>query len=118
MVYVVSGIEAKWSNLTALKSSLQPHAAALSFRTRKLKHLTAQFADESVEYTIKGISIQYELLECAIKGKSINMNSEYSNSEPIKLSKSSYIILCHKIIYNIIYFIYFILHYITLHYIT
>ena len=38
---------------------------------RKLKHLTAQFADESVEYTIKGISIQYELLECAIKGKSM-----------------------------------------------
>ena len=37
---------------------------------RKLKHLTAQFADESVEYTIKGRSIQYELLECAIKGKS------------------------------------------------
>ena len=26
MVYVVSGVEAKWSNLTALKSSLQPHA--------------------------------------------------------------------------------------------
>ena len=26
MVYVVSGAEAKWSNLTALKSSLQPHA--------------------------------------------------------------------------------------------
>ena len=63
MIYVVSGVEAKWSNLTALKSSLQLHA--------KLKHLTAQFADESVEYTIKGISIQYELLECAIKGKSM-----------------------------------------------
>ena len=31
------------------------------------------------------------------------MNSEYSNSEPIKLSKSSYTILCHKIIYYIIY---------------
>ena len=65
MVYVVSGVEVKWSNLTALKSSLQP----LSYRMRKLKHLTAQFADESVEYTIKGILIQYELLECAIKGK-------------------------------------------------
>ena len=26
MVYVVSGVEAKWSNLTALISSLQPHA--------------------------------------------------------------------------------------------
>ena len=26
MVYVVSGVEAKWSNLTALKSSLLPHA--------------------------------------------------------------------------------------------
>ena len=26
------------------------------------------------------------------------MNSEYSNREPIKLSKSSYTILCHKII--------------------
>ena len=26
------------------------------------------------------------------------MSSEYSNSEPIKLSKSSYTILCHKII--------------------
>ena len=25
------------------------------------------------------------------------MSSEYSNSEPIKLSKSSYTILCHKI---------------------
>ena len=25
MVYVVSGVEAKWSNLTAFKSSLQPH---------------------------------------------------------------------------------------------
>ena len=41
--YVVSGLEAKWSNLTALKSSLQPHG----------EHLTAQFADESVEYTKK-----------------------------------------------------------------
>ena len=98
MVYVVSGVEAKWSNLTALKSSLQPHAAALSYHMQKLKHLTAQFADESVEYTIKGISIQYELLECAIKANQCNMNSEYSNSEPIKLSKSSYTILCHKII--------------------
>ena len=29
------------------------------------------------------------------------MNSEYSNSEPIKLSKSSYTILCHKIISDI-----------------
>ena len=65
MVYVVSGAEAKWSNLTALKSSLQPHAEL------PYEHLTAQFADESVEYTIKGISIQYELLECAIKGKSM-----------------------------------------------
>ena len=26
------------------------------------------------------------------------MNSEFSNSEPIKLSNSSYTILCHKII--------------------
>ena len=51
-----------------LKSSLQPHA---ELPYAKLKHLTAQFADESVEYTIKGISIQYELLECAIKGKSM-----------------------------------------------
>ena len=73
----------------------------LSYRMRKLKHLTVQSADESVEYTIKGTSIQYELLECAIKGKyQCNMNSEYSNSEPIKLSKSSYTILCHKIIYK------------------
>ena len=69
----------------------------LSYRMRKLKHLTAQFADESVEYTIKGISIQYELLECAIKATQCNMSSEYSNSEPIKLSKSSYTILCHNI---------------------
>ena len=30
------------------------------------------------------------------------MNSEYSNSEPIKLSKSLYTILCHKIIINIL----------------
>ena len=30
------------------------------------------------------------------------MNSEYSNSEPIKLSKSSYTILCHKIIAYIV----------------
>ena len=43
----------------------------VSYRMRKLKHLTAQFADESVEYTIKGRSVQYELLECAIKGKSM-----------------------------------------------
>ena len=28
MVYVVSGVAEKWSNLTALKSSLQPHADA------------------------------------------------------------------------------------------
>ena len=68
MVYVVSGVEAKWSNLTALKSSLQPHA---ELPYAKVKHLTAQFADESVEYTIKGTSMQYELLECAIKGKSM-----------------------------------------------
>ena len=34
-------------------------------------HLTAQFVDESVEYAIKGRSIQYELIECAIKGKSV-----------------------------------------------
>ena len=45
--------------------------AELPYRMRKLKHLTAQFADESVEYTIRDISIQYELLECAIKGKSM-----------------------------------------------
>ena len=63
MVYVVSGVEAKCSN---------HHCShVLSYRMRKLKHLTAQFADESVEYTIKGISIQYELLKCAIKGKSM-----------------------------------------------
>ena len=43
----------------------------LSYHMRKLKHLTAQFADESIEHTIKGLSIQYELLECAIKGKSM-----------------------------------------------
>ena len=30
------------------------------------------------------------------------MNSEYSNSEPIKLSKSLYTILCHKIIPNML----------------
>ena len=71
----------------------------LSYRMRTLKHLTAQFAHESVEYTIKGTSIQYELLECAIKGQEnqCNMSSESSNSEPIKLSKSSHTILCHKI---------------------
>ena len=68
MVYVVSGVEANWSNLTALKSSLQPHAELLY---AKVKALTAQFADESVEYTIKGTSIQYELHEYAIKGKSM-----------------------------------------------
>ena len=64
---------------------------------QKLKHLTAQFADETVEYTIKGISKQYELLECAIKANQCNMNSEYSNSKPIKLRKSLCTILCHKI---------------------
>ena len=63
MVYVVSGMEAKFSN--------HHYSHMLSYRMRKLKHLTAQFADESVEYTIKGISIQSELLECAIKGKSM-----------------------------------------------
>ena len=68
---------------------------------RKLKHLTTQFADESIEYTMKGRSIQYELLECAIKGK-CNMNSEYSDSESIKLSKSLYTILYHLIIINIL----------------
>ena len=56
--YVVSGLEAKWSNLAALKSSLQPHGE-LHLPYAKVKHLTAQFADESVEYTKKGISIQY-----------------------------------------------------------
>ena len=35
------------------------------------------------------------------KANQCNMNSEYSNSEPIKLSKSSYAILCHKIMFNI-----------------
>ena len=64
--YVVSDLEVKWSNLAALKSSLQPHG-----ELPYAKALTAQFADESVEYTIKGRSIQYELLECAIKGKSM-----------------------------------------------
>ena len=59
----VSDVEAKCSNHHC--------SLMLSYRMRKLKHLTAQFADESVEYTIKGISIQYELLECAIKGKSM-----------------------------------------------
>ena len=68
MVYVVSGVEAKWSNLTALKSSLQPHA---ELPCAKVKAFDCTVADESVEYTIKGISIQYELLECAIKGKSM-----------------------------------------------
>ena len=63
MVYVVSSVEAKCSN--------HHYSHMLSYRTRKLKHLTAQFADESVESTIKGVSIQYELLECAIKGKSM-----------------------------------------------
>ena len=58
-------LRSKEVNLAALKSSLQPHGE------QKLKHLTAQFTDESVEYTIKGRSIQYELLECAIKGKSM-----------------------------------------------
>ena len=43
----------------------------VSYRIRKLKHLTAQFADESIEYTIKGRSVQYELIECAIKCKSM-----------------------------------------------
>ena len=43
----------------------------VSYRMWKLKHLTAQFADESVKYALKGKSIQYELLECAIKGKSV-----------------------------------------------
>ena len=67
MVYVVSGVEAKWSNLPS-----NHHCShMLSYRMRKLKNFTAQFADESVEYTIKGILIQYELLECAIKGKSM-----------------------------------------------
>ena len=48
-----------------------PISPLVSYRMRKFKHLTAQFADESVEYAIKGRSIQYELLECAIKGKSM-----------------------------------------------
>ena len=57
-------------NLAALKSSLQPHGE-LHVPYAKVEALTAQFADESVEYTMEGISIQYELLECAIKGKSM-----------------------------------------------
>ena len=36
-----------------------------------VSYRTAQFADESVEYAIKGRSIQYELFECAIKDKSM-----------------------------------------------
>ena len=63
MLYVVSGVEEKCSNHYC--------SHMLGYRMRKLKHLTGQFADESVEYTIKGISVQYELLECAIKGKSM-----------------------------------------------
>ena len=65
MVYVVSCIEAKWWNLTALKSSLQPHAELPYAKVKAFD------CDESVEYTIKGISKQYELLDCAIKGKSM-----------------------------------------------
>ena len=59
MVYVVSGVEAKWSNLTALKSSLQPHAEPPYAKVK------------AFDCTIKGTLIQYELLECAIKGKSM-----------------------------------------------
>ena len=58
-----------WLNLAPLKSPLQPHDELRE--PGKLEHLTVQFADESVEYTIEGRSIQYELLERAIKGKSM-----------------------------------------------
>ena len=75
----------------------------LSYRMRKLKHLTTQFADESVEYTIKGISIQYELLECAMKGKSMQyeLKSIVTVNQSNLIRKSLYTILCHKIIYDI-----------------
>ena len=36
-----------------------------------VSYRTAQFADESVQYAIKGRSIQYEPFKCAIKGKSM-----------------------------------------------
>ena len=48
-----------------------PKSPLVNYCMLKFKHLTAQFADESVEYAIKGTSVQYELLECAIKGKSV-----------------------------------------------
>ena len=35
------------------------------------------------------------------KATQCNMNSKYSNNEPVKLSKSSYTILCHKIIHDV-----------------
>ena len=53
------------------ESKVMPRCHMVSYRMRKLKRLTAQFADEPVEYAIKGRSIQYELFECAIKGKSM-----------------------------------------------
>ena len=36
-----------------------------------VSYRTAQFDGESVEYAIKGRSIQYELFDCAIKRKSM-----------------------------------------------
>ena len=53
--------------MAALESPLQPHGELLEHR--KLGHLTVQFADESLEYTMKGGTMQYELLELAIKRK-------------------------------------------------
>ena len=47
--------------------------------------------------TPSAISLLFFELVGAIKANQCNMNSEYSNSEPIKLSRSSYTILCHKI---------------------
>ena len=52
-------------NLAALESPVQPHGDVRE--PGKLKHLAVQFADESVEYTMKGRSIQYELLQRASK---------------------------------------------------
>ena len=67
---VVLGLRAKWLNLAALISPLQQPHGELS-EPGKSKHLSVQFADESVEYAIKGRSTQYELLERAIKDKSM-----------------------------------------------
>ena len=53
--------------MAALKSPPQPHGEL----REPGKHLAVQFAEESFEYTIEGKSIRYELLEGAMKGKSI-----------------------------------------------